>query len=592
MARRGGGVRPRTLTGRLLLWHAVAVVGVLLVLGVVVDRALERSFIGELTTGLVSDARAVQATLPVSPGGATASGQPGGTLESFARRLGPAMGVRVTIIRTDGVVLADSEHDPLTMQNHRDRPEVRQALAGSVGESSRRSATIGISFRYVALPPRDGVVVRVALPLTAVHARQRAIRETLAIGFAAAAIAGLAVLWMVARGVSRPLRRITSALERVDDADVPEDLTARGTDEIRLLASTVNRMRAEVSARIRAAQEERTARDAILSSLEEGVVLLDAAGRSVYQNDRVAELLGAAAERADRLAPPSLQRLVARARGGSPATEEVDVAARARTLLASAIPLPNDERVVLVLRDVTRTRLVEAVRREFVANASHELKTPAASIRALAETISSAASDDPDAIRRFAVQLEAEAVRLAGIVSDLLDLSRLEAGVDRAELVRLDRVASSEVERLAGRAREAGLLLEVRLDEPLSVRASERDLALVVRNLVQNAVQYTRPGGRVEVEAARHGRDAVLTVRDTGIGIPSRERARIFERFYRIDRARSRETGGTGLGLSIVKHVAENLGGSVTVDSRLGEGSTFTVRMPAAVRDAAAILPR
>jgi signal transduction histidine kinase len=231
---------------------------------------------------------------------------------------------------------------------------------------------------------------------------------------------------------------------------------------------------------------------------------------------------------------------------------------------------------------VTEARRLEAVRRDFVANASHELKTPAASIRAAAETLRSGAIEDPPAAHRFTEQLEREAMRLSRIVSDLLDLSRLEGGSDLAERVRLDAIAADEVERLDDRAEEAELTLELHADGVPSVAGSGRDLALLVRNLIDNAVRYTPPGGRVDVTVTTHDAQVVLRVADTGLGIPQRDLPRVFERFYRVDRARSRETGGTGLGLAIVKHVAENHGGEVTVTSELAAGSTFEVRLPVA----------
>jgi two-component system sensor histidine kinase SenX3 len=240
--------------------------------------------------------------------------------------------------------------------------------------------------------------------------------------------------------------------------------------------------------------------------------------------------------------------------------------------------------VLLVVRDITEARRLEAVRRDFVANASHELKTPAASIQAAAETIGTAAVDDPAVIPRFAAQLEREAVRLSRIVSDLLDLSRLETGSALDDAVALDEIVRDEVERFEGPAAEVGVALAVESASIPRVHGSARDLALMVRNLVDNAIRYTRPGGRVDVRLTPEVGDIVLTVTDTGIGIPGRELSRVFERFYRVDRARSRETGGTGLGLSIVRHVAENHGGSVGVRSELGVGSTFEVRLPAADR--------
>ena len=236
---------------------------------------------------------------------------------------------------------------------------------------------------------------------------------------------------------------------------------------------------------------------------------------------------------------------------------------------------------MLVIRDITETRRSEQVRRDFVANASHELKTPAASIQAAAETIRTAAVEDPSVIPHFASQLEREAARLSRIVSDLLDLSRLESGSVMEETVALEAIVRDEGERFEGPAAEAGVGLSIDASSVPRVRGSARDLALLVRNLVDNAIRYTGPGGEVHVELTSGDGEVVLAVVDTGLGIPSRDLPRIFERFYRVDRARSRETGGTGLGLSIVKHVAENHGGRVEVTSELGQGTRFEVRLPA-----------
>jgi two-component system sensor histidine kinase SenX3 len=242
-------------------------------------------------------------------------------------------------------------------------------------------------------------------------------------------------------------------------------------------------------------------------------------------------------------------------------------------------PAGDDGSVLVVVTDVTESRRIDAIRRDFVANASHELKTPAASIQAAAETLRDAAADDPEAVARFAAQLERDALRLSRIVMDLLDLSRLETEHDGHGQVQLETLVHEEVERAAPMADDAGVALEIAADAPAPVTGSARDLALLLRNLIDNGIRYTPEGGSVRVAVSTVGDDAVLTVRDTGIGIPTKDLPRIFERFYRVDRARSRETGGTGLGLAIVKHVAENLGAHVEVESELGVGTTFTVRL-------------
>jgi signal transduction histidine kinase/HAMP domain-containing protein len=399
------------------------------------------------------------------------------------------------------------------------------------------------------------------------------------IGVALAALAGWLVPWIVARRVSRPLRRLASAVQRMgldDHAKASEE----GTGEIVLLARTVNAMREEVAERMRALELERQARDAILSALDEGVALFNQEGTALYQNERARQLLGPAVAHVRNLSNPALRTSVEEASGGARRILEVVLGATSRTIQVSTEPVSGDGNVLMVLRDVTDARMVDAVRRDFVANASHELKTPVASIRALAETIASAAEEDQTAVPRFAAQLDLEAIRLARVLSDLLDLSRLEGEIGTGSDVRLDLLVAREAGQLSDRAREAGLSLNVDGGRPVTVAGSERDLGLLVRNLVQNALQYTRPGGSVEVSIRTEGRVAVLEVRDTGIGIPRKDQGRVFERFYRVDRARSRETGGTGLGLSIVKHVAENHGGTVSVDSELGLGSTFIVHLP------------
>jgi signal transduction histidine kinase len=339
----------------------------------------------------------------------------------------------------------------------------------------------------------------------------------------------------------------------------------------------------ESADRLRAVEDERRAMVLVLASMREGVLLVERGGRVVFANPALEELLGQAPASLEALLPLDLREAVRAATADRAARRaEAEIGVPARRVRGDAIPVGEDGAVLLVVRDVTEARRLEAIRRDFVSNASHELKTPVASIRAVAETISTASSEDPAVVPRFAAQLEREAVRLSRIVSDLLDLSRLETGIVLEDLVALDALVREEAERFEPQAAEAGIALGVAADPVPPVRGATRELALMVRNLVDNAIRYTRRGGRIDVRLAPAEGDVVLTVADTGIGIPSRDLGRVFERFYRVDRARSRETGGTGLGLSIVKHVVENHGGTVTVRSELGVGSTFEVRLPAA----------
>ena len=334
--------------------------------------------------------------------------------------------------------------------------------------------------------------------------------------------------------------------------------------------------------RIDRLDEDRQRMDLVLSSMLEGVILFDGAGRVIYANSATEGHLGIVPRAVEGLLPLGMRSAVEHAAAERAASSSEAEVGASRWLRGSAVPVHADGSVLLVVRDVTEARRLEAVRRDFVANASHELKTPAATIQAAAETIRRAATDDPSVVPRFAAQLEGEAIRLSRIVGDLLDLSRLESGSELEDEVALDAVLRDESERFEDPAAEAGVRLTITANGPARVRGSARDLALLVRNLVDNAIRYTAAGGSVDVALAADDGEAVLTVSDTGVGIPTRDLPRVFERFYRVDRARSRETGGTGLGLSIVRHVVENHGGRVSVDSELGRGTRFEVRLPAA----------
>jgi signal transduction histidine kinase len=340
---------------------------------------------------------------------------------------------------------------------------------------------------------------------------------------------------------------------------------------------------AALAAQSRSTADQREVQAVILASMEDGVLLFDGDGARVFANAASGRHLGDAPTSSDLLLPIALRDAVRRAGYvGTTVHAEVETGAPTRWLRATAQPVGTDGSVLLVVRDITEARRVDAIRRDFVGNASHELKTPVASIRAAAETLRDGAIDDPDAAHRFTEQLERDADRLGRIVSDLLDLSRLETGSERLDRVALDRIAEDEVGRRRQQAAAAGVSIAVHVDGVPAIQGSAGDLALMTGNLIDNAIRYTAAGGAVSVEVRAEPDAVLLRVSDTGVGIPQRDLPRIFERFYRVDQARSRETGGTGLGLAIVRHVSENHGGEVTVTSELGQGSTFEVRLPTA----------
>lgn len=354
-------------------------------------------------------------------------------------------------------------------------------------------------------------------------------------------------------------------------------------DRMRRLEAENSRTAEALEEGVRASNDERRVRDQILGSMQEGVLLFDGGWRTVFANEALVRHLGPKPEALSQVFPARLRETIRRAaESRRPEVTELEVGDPTRWLRVTATPAGGDGSVLLVVADVTEARRLDEIRRDFVANASHELKTPAASIQAAAETLMDVWRDDPTAVPRFAGQLEREAVRLSRIVADLLDLSRLESGSDLGEQVRLDAMLREEAQRCEETAREAGLTLAIEAPAVPPVSGSARDLSLLVRNLLDNAIRYTRTGGSVHAQVTAEDGAVVIRVRDSGIGIPSKELDRVFERFYRVDRARSRETGGTGLGLAIVRHVAENHGGTVAVQSELGSGSMFEVRLPVA----------
>lgn len=356
-----------------------------------------------------------------------------------------------------------------------------------------------------------------------------------------------------------------------------------------------NRLRMEDRLRNRVGELERSLRDLLAAGNEEvkslesvldvvpqGLVVVGRDERVRYFNPAAVSLLGSVPADLSGISPPRLQRLARQARdSGARGGESFEHGHPSRVFDAAAVPVEINGRVLLVLADVTATRRIEAMRRDFAAAASHELKTPVAAVLAAAETLQMALGNDQQAAVRFAGDIEASARQLAKLVADLLDLSRLESGSPPSQPVRLDAIAADEVERAQDQAARAGVELSLAHTEVM-VAADASYLALALRNLLDNAIRYNRPGGSVKVTVGVEGGCGLASVEDTGSGIPSRSLGRIFERFYRVDAARSRTTGGTGLGLAIVKHVAESYGGSVSVVSELGVGSVFTIRIPLA----------
>jgi signal transduction histidine kinase len=389
-----------------------------------------------------------------------------------------------------------------------------------------------------------------------------------------------AIPWVSRRRAHRLLRAVREKAETA--------VSEGGGEVVRHAGDDADRLASAVAALIRLGGDDRVRRQLIdqelsvvLGTLAEGVVIVDQAGTFLVINESARRMLDAGGSASSTRSPASLRRLVADIRSGAAVVSEVFEHGRPQRWLRATVRPVDGIRTLIVLQDVTADRKVAAMRRDFVADASHELKTPVAALLAASETIQSALPEDPDTAAAFADRLYAEALRLAALVGDLLDLSRLESEAPTGDLVDVATVVKAEMNAREGAFADAGIHLRGDLS-PVLARADARELGLAVGNLLDNARTYSEAGSAVDVEVSEDDHRAVVAIRDGGSGIPARDIPRIFERFYRVDTARSRRSGGTGLGLAIVKHVAERHGGGVEVESELGVGSTFRFWIPKA----------
>ena len=529
-------------------------------------------------------------------------------------------GARITVIASDGLVLADTAEDPAKMENHSGRPEIRAAFENGEGESVRHSATVNrdLVYRAVRYQPPAGApfVIRMAVPLAEVSDAIAVVRSRLVVASLLILLLGGGVSFLLSRGFSMRVERLKDFAGRVAGGDFRplelEDTEDELTDLVRALNETATRL----ADTIRTLTDERNRSSAILRSMVEGVAVIDAKERVVFCNQAFAEILSVnAAGSEDRPLLEVVRQadLVALARRALQSGEYVQgdlvigtVSPRNFNVTAAPIPAlaaqgkgraagagiesaPAASRqevqrgAVIVLHDITELRRLERVRQDFVANVSHEFKTPLTAIQGFAETLLSGALEDEQNNRRFLEIIRDHAVRLGRLTDDLLKLARIEAGKLELEFqpVALADIMESCATTTLLKASQRNLSLDVSFPPELPpVRGDASLLREVLQNLLDNAVQYTQPGGKIALSAATHNSEAVVTVADTGIGIPLADKERIFERFYRVDAARSREVGGTGLGLSIAKHIVEAHGGRIWVDSSVGQGSQFHFSIP------------
>jgi len=560
----------------------VAVVGVL-VLTVVVsaETGLRRELESRHREELAREVRLAVRVL--------AAGGDRGPAE-LAEELHRFTGYRVTLIRGDGRVVAETDIPPArvpALPSHLDRPEVQGALAGEVSFRRGQSGTLGELLLYVSAPVEvEGMpgVLRLAAPVAPVESMVRGVQRGALGAGAVALVVALLLSYLLSLSLSRPLLTLAERARALASGDftrrTPRGLRVRELDQ---LSAAFNRLAEELQARLSELGQERDEMQALIDCIAEGVLALTEDARVLRTNQAAAQLLQLPpgilfAPIGTVVRQPELRDLLEQAVIRPFQAREVSVGDR--HLLVSGRLLDKGGAVVTFL-DISEVRRVEQVRRDFVANASHELKTPLTAMRGFAETLLE--GDPPPKLRQeFLESIRSNTLRLQHLVDDLLDLSRLESGgwVARPEQLRVAEVARGSWGEFAGRAEEQEVDFHVEGDS--MVRADPQGLGQVFRNLFENALRYTPPGGEIAVRIQPIGPLALVQVADTGAGIPSSALPRIFERFYRVDPARSRAEGGTGLGLAIVRHLVSAMGGEVGAESVLGEGTTIHFTLPVA----------
>ena len=508
---------------------------------------------------------------------------------------------RMTVILPNGRVIADSDEDPARMDNHADRPEIAEALRGQIGRSTRYSDTLRRQLKYVAVPvERDGeiaAVVRMSQPLADIRWTQHSVfRQLIAGSLFASALFAVAGLYL-SRRIVRPLEEIRRTAQRLAQGDLNARAVTITHDEIGALAQTLNKMAMQLGDRMETIARQQTERDAMLGCMVEAVLAVDLEGHILYLNEAACTLLDVTQQQAqghsiqEAVRHSAMQSFVLATLtdNDTSETEFVMRGTNERHVQLHGTPLcgPDGHHMggLIVANDITRLKRLERVRSDFVANVSHELKTPITALKGCTETLSADIPPEPHEAKRFTEMMSRQVRRLEAIVEDLLSLSRLEfdpgGGLERdASSVKdlLQRVVNT----FEGRAKPKRIALRIDCPDDLVALVNVALIEQAVGNLLDNAIKYSGEGSCVSIQARWVNNDIAITVADQGPGIEQKHLSRIFERFYRVDTARSRALGGTGLGLAIVKHIALAHDGSVTVESAIGEGTSFTIHLPRA----------
>jgi two-component system phosphate regulon sensor histidine kinase PhoR len=571
-------------------------VAVLLSVDFYAERALRRNYERAGFEQLTAIARIALAHPPQMASSPNPPSLDSARLKDWVAQMA-ASGARVTVIASNGQVLADSQSDISSMENHATRPEILDAFAKGAGQSTRHSVTLNRVLSYYAVrlddPGGSPVVLRFALPLQTVDEELGGFRRSLWLPWLFVLLVTGAISLLISRSFADRVDRLMRFSLRVAEGDFRPIEADPSGDALEALAVSLNASAARLDRTIRTLTEERNLSSAILGSMVEGVAVVNASERLVFANQGFAAILGldvlpqSGRALLEVVRQTELIEATRQVLKGEPRVESEIVTGTLRqhffAVTVASVRTTEDAGAVIVLHDITDLRKLERVRRDFVANVSHELRTPLTAIQGFSETLLAGAIDDPQNRVRFLEIILEHSRRLARLTEDLLMLSKMDA--DRLELeirrLSVSQFVESCLETAQRPAAEKDLRISVNLGNSLpDIAADRRRLAEVLQNLLDNAIQYTPAGGQIMLSASADDEEVTFTVSDTGIGIPQADQPRIFERFYRVDVARSREVGGTGLGLSIAKHLVEVHGGRIWVESEVGQGAQFHFTVP------------
>ncbi len=560
---------------KLLVAALVVIAACTISLDLLIGRAWENMLRSQIETSLQQKTRMLATRV---------EGASPASLAQIVRQAAQAGGARVTVVDSTGKVLADSEADPATMENHGARPEFAAALRGEEASSARLSKTIGAELLYVAVPIHGGAV-RMAERLTAIQEANLQIRRDLIKGSAIAALIALLLAFLATQSIGRRLMRITEFAERIAAGDLSARIQEGSSDEIAHVAAALDKTARKLEDGFNAVENSRQTLETLLNSMQEAVLAVSADGRVLWANQRMERLLPSGV----RLGAPLVQSVrdpeILEAVRTAEETRDVVVARAAkifsgRIFDVTAAPMPGGG-AVAVLHDQTEIERVEKTRRDFIANVSHELRTPLTSIQGYAETLLESNST-VNGQREFLEIIRKNALRMGRLTEDLLILARVESGEQAFNLqyAMPQELLDDAVQTFQELAADRGVEISVINTSTSAVLVDRFALHQVLSNLVDNALKYGDQGRKILLGACETEEGVQFYVRDFGAGIPSEHLPRLFERFYRVDKARSRESGGTGLGLAIAKHVVRAHGGTIRAESELNHGATFYFVLP------------